>query len=107
MAAENELPGKNSRAMLPLLEELAERDTKIERLRTAIGTVCEGWTLPEGARKVLEAALWAEAAPNVDAEISRLREALEWISDNGPDDAWELREKARKALAPTGGLKGA
>lgn len=32
------------------------------------------------------------------AEIESLREALEWIMDNGPDDAWELRERARAAL---------
>ena len=38
--------------------------SEIERLRTAIGTVCEGWTLPPGARKVLETALWAETVPN-------------------------------------------
>lgn len=30
-----------------------------DELRTAIETVCEGWTLPDGARKVLEAALHA------------------------------------------------
>jgi hypothetical protein len=32
-------------------------------------------------------------------EIERLRAALDWISDNGPDDAYDLREKAREALA--------
>ncbi len=31
-------------------------------------------------------------------ELKRLRAALEWISENGPDDAYELREKAREAL---------
>ena len=31
-------------------------------------------------------------------EIERLRAAMEWISENGPDDAWELRQKAREAL---------
>jgi hypothetical protein len=36
-------------------------------------------------------------------EIERLREALEWIGDNGPDDAWGLREKARQALQPNAG----
>lgn len=37
-------------------------------------------------------------------EIERLRAALDWISDNGPDDAYELREKARAALAPNRSL---
>lgn len=32
------------------------------------------------------------------AEVKKLREALEWISDNGSDDAWDLRHKARQAL---------
>lgn len=32
------------------------------------------------------------------AEIKKFRSALEWISENGPDDAYELREKARDAL---------
>ena len=31
-------------------------------------------------------------------EIERLRAALLWISDNGPDDAFELRQKALDAL---------
>ena len=31
-------------------------------------------------------------------EIERLRTALEWISNNGPDDAYELRAKADEAL---------
>lgn len=31
-------------------------------LRTAIEQVCEGWTLPHDARKVLETALWANGA---------------------------------------------
>jgi hypothetical protein len=46
----------------PLLREAAD---EIERLRKAIGTVCEGWTLPPGARKVLESAIWADVTPNV------------------------------------------
>lgn len=32
------------------------------------------------------------------SEIERLRDALDWITENGPDDAWDLREKAREAL---------
>lgn len=34
--------------------------------RQAIAQVCEGWTLPEGARKVLEAALWSPPALGVN-----------------------------------------
>lgn len=43
-----------SRDWLRANELTSERD----RLRKAIETVCEGWTLPDGARKTLEAALW-------------------------------------------------
>jgi hypothetical protein len=32
------------------------------------------------------------------SEIERLRSVLEWIAENGPDDAWDLRTKARQAL---------
>ncbi|TXH50484.1 MAG: hypothetical protein E6Q97_20305 [Desulfurellales bacterium] len=35
-----------------------------------------------------------------EAQIERLRAALEWITENGPDDAWDLRDKAREALTP-------
>ncbi len=36
----------------------AERGQEVEKYRRAIATVCEGWTLPADARKILEAALW-------------------------------------------------
>jgi hypothetical protein len=43
-----------------------------EHYRKAIAQVCEGWTLPDGARKTLEAALWssppAAAAPSGSQE---------------------------------------
>src|ERR1035437_8516505 len=32
----------------------------ISNLRKAVETVCEGWTLPEDVRKILETALYAE-----------------------------------------------
>jgi len=40
--AENKLPGKNARAMVPLLEELAEKDAEIERLRDVLQKI-ENW----------------------------------------------------------------
>ncbi len=43
-------------------EALAASRAEVEGLRKAVGTVCEGWTLPEDARKVLEKALWANTA---------------------------------------------
>lgn len=39
-------------------------------------------------------------------EIERMRDALEWISNNGPEDAWELRDKAREALKPNVEVRG-
>lgn len=39
-------------------------------LRQAISTVCEGWTLPTNARKVLETALWSHATAPVAATQS-------------------------------------
>ncbi|CAL1778374.1 hypothetical protein BRC2024_HCTLARHO_CDS_0106 [Acinetobacter phage vB_AbaS_Silvergun] len=38
---------------------LAASRAEVEGLQKAVGTVCEGWTLPDDARKVLEKALWA------------------------------------------------
>lgn len=67
-----------------LLEALAWIDT--ERLHE----------LDKKGYQPLTGAIGNEAAD----EIERLRAALEWIADNGPDDAWDLREKAREALAP-------
>lgn len=32
------------------------------------------------------------------SEIEHLCSVLEWIVENGPDDAWDLRSKARQAL---------
>lgn len=37
------------------LEAAVKRANRLER---AISTVCEGWTLPDDARKILESALW-------------------------------------------------
>lgn len=54
---------------------------------------------------------WLDAQGSAEAHIARdeiahlrvqrgeLLEALEWIAENGPDDAWELRERARAAIA--------
>lgn len=42
---------------LPALIQAARSE---ESLRKAIATVCEGWTLPDDARKILEAALFAK-----------------------------------------------
>ena len=36
-------------------------------LREVVAQVCEGWTLPDGARKMLETALWATPAASVPA----------------------------------------
>ena len=55
----------------PLLREAAD---EIEQLRKAISTVCEGWTLPPGARKVLESALWADVTPNLNSTTPPVRE---------------------------------
>lgn len=40
------------------------------------------------------AAEFAEAV----AEIQRLRDVLAWIAESGPDDAYELRDAAYRAL---------
>jgi hypothetical protein len=37
----------------------AVRDAREQQLHDAIATVCEGWTLPADARKILETALWS------------------------------------------------
>ena len=34
-----------------------------ERYRNAIASACEGWTMPDGLRKHLEAALWSPPTP--------------------------------------------
>ena len=44
---------------------VANKDAEIAALRSAIGTVCEGWTLPHDARKILESALWPAIAQAV------------------------------------------
>lgn len=46
--------------------------------REAIATVCEGWTLPDGARKILETAMWSSAAPQ-PAEVPEAREPVAYI----------------------------
>lgn len=40
------------------------------------------------------------------AQRDELLAALEWISENGPDDAYELRERARAALSKATGSEG-
>lgn len=47
------------------------RDAEIAQLRRAIGTVCEGWTLPPGVREVLESALWSVAAAAAGEQAPR------------------------------------
>lgn len=41
----------------------------------------------------------AESLGAALAQRDELLEVLEWISNNGPDDAWELRERARAVIA--------
>lgn len=50
---------EDSTAQVQIAKEAVERAAG---LRQAIATVCEGWTLPGDARKILESALWAPAA---------------------------------------------
>lgn len=45
-------------AVLPAAVELRRLHAKNEQLKAAIGTVCEGWTIPPDAIKILEAALY-------------------------------------------------
>lgn len=45
-----------------LRAELAAKSKDAERLHRAIGIVCEGFTLPDDVRKILEKALWSDAA---------------------------------------------
>ncbi len=45
-----------------LTAEIARLTTERDGLKQVIGTVCEGWTLPHDARKVLESALWTAMA---------------------------------------------
>ena len=52
-------PGKNARLMLPLLEELAEKDDEIERLRTA----CE--------KAVARAKVFDDGSDGADSESAR------------------------------------
>lgn len=47
--------------------ELTAAHAKI--YRDAIAQVCEGWTLPPGARKALETALWAAPAQPQPVEV--------------------------------------
>ena len=41
-------------------------------LRDAVAAVCEGWTLPDGARKMLESALWTNPAPPPAMHLSEI-----------------------------------
>jgi len=38
--------------------ELEDVQEDVDRLRKVITNVCEGWTLPDGVRKILETAMW-------------------------------------------------
>lgn len=93
------------------------------KLRAAVETVCEGWTLPHDARKVLETALWSHddgnsgAAPGDALDAARLEYVLahgrpmKWF-DNDDRNVWrymhinewsnsaiEAIDKARSAIA--------
>mgnify|MGYP006909076145 CR=1 FL=1 len=64
-----------------------------EKLRALAKKFSAGWH--EGIQiDATDIADLCEAAE----ENERMRLALEWISENGPDDAYELRTKAREAL---------
>lgn len=45
----------------------------------------------------------AEANARLIAAAPDLLQALQWIADNGPDDAYELRDAARAAIAKATG----
>ena len=48
--------------LLAMLAALKDKDSEIAALREAVEAVCEGWTMPHNARKVLESALWPAQA---------------------------------------------
>ena len=45
-----------------LRAEVEKNRKDAERYREAIGIVCEGFTLPDDVRKILEKAMWSDAA---------------------------------------------
>ena len=49
-----------------------------ERYRNAIASACEGWTMPDGLRKHLEAALWSPPTPQpTQAQAAQADSVLE------------------------------
>ncbi len=69
----NESGAAKEKAYNKLMDSLAASQAREAKLREAIGTVCEGWTLPEGVRKTLEKAL---ALPADDTALKeRLKDA--------------------------------
>jgi len=55
-----------------------------ERYRNAIASACEGWTMPDGLRKHLEAALWSPPTP----QAGEVPLTCEW-THNEDDGFWE------------------
>lgn len=71
--------------IIAAIERLVARQPVGEdHLREAIATVCEGWTLPADARKILEKAMWEYVPPAqaVDLDLGQFRRPIEeWRSD--------------------------
>lgn len=45
-------------------------------LKEAVGTVLEGWTLPDDVRKILEQAYWSDSAPQAVHQGGRVQHRL-------------------------------
>ncbi|WP_079218894.1 hypothetical protein [Herbaspirillum robiniae] len=60
-------PGRTPLYAAPPAAQAGDAIARALQLREAIATVCEGWTLPSDARKVLETALWAR--PDIDTAM--------------------------------------
>ncbi|MDJ1623592.1 hypothetical protein [Stenotrophomonas sepilia] len=53
-----------------------------DHLREAIATVCEGWTLPADARKILEKAMWEYVPPAQAVDLGQFRLPVQdWLDD--------------------------
>ena len=60
-----------------------------EHYRNAIASACEGWTMPDGLRKHLEAALWNPPTPQpTQPQAGAVPLTCEW-THNDDDGFWE------------------
>ena len=88
-----------------------------ERYRNAIASACEGWTMPDGLRKHLEAALWspptpqptqtqAVALPLTDEQIAEMMRDTWGCASIAPRHALAFARAVERAHGIKGGQHG-